>query len=242
MWKGLATEDILYFGRTTDQGDKRYIRLTWKDLDKAPYDLFKSCLDKPISAYKEVDEKWFSWQPNNLLTYHAFTILEVENVGWFGEKLFIMIERCTETVQLLYGLGSEVELFVSQFYANGQQRNTHQCSSQPRVKLSSSVTVRQLIEWMDKAVAKNWGPYNLLAKNCQHFASDLQRFLHNPRQAQEHMWNEKEIMVKSLRPDVANLDKFLDRLLGEHTEPEQESSLANQSHRSPRFLLVCLTT
>lgn len=196
MWKGMETTDIAYFGRKTNGGTKRYIKLTWHDLEKPPNSLFWGNLDKPIAAFTEVDEKWFSWQPNSLITYHAFIILEIDNAGWFGEKLFILLERCSDSLQLLFGLGAEVHLFVRQFYANGRPRNVRQCTPQPRKELTKLVTMRMLLEWMDTVVARDWRPYNLLAKNCQHFVAEVETYLLDPTEVWRRHRVRKELQDK----------------------------------------------
>jgi len=199
MWRGWESIDVCYFGRRAKSGSKRYIKLTWRALDEPPYNLLWSYLDLPVTAFTEVDEKWFAWQPDSLITYHAFTILEVEQAGWFGESLFVLMERCNNNIQLLYGCGDEVHIFLQQFYANGRQRNVKQCLPQPRQKLTKLVTLRHVIEWLDNVVAKEWQPYNLLAENCQHFAENLQHFLQNPKLA----WRKvprKDLEPQPLRP------------------------------------------
>jgi len=181
MWRGWDTSDTCYFGRMTKRGTKRYIKCAWKDLDEAPFSLLWSYLDMPIAAFTEVNEKWFAWQPNSAITYHAFTILEIENAGWLGQTMYLLLERCNNNLQMLFGSGEEVHLFMQQFYANGRARNVEQFLYQPRQRLNKVVTLRQFLEWLDNVVAREWQPYNLLAENCQHFVADMQRFLLNPR-------------------------------------------------------------
>lgn len=179
MWKGPENKETAYFGRMVE-GYSKYVRLTWKDLTGPPYHLFWECLHKPVVAFTEIDEAWFSWQPSGLITYHAFVIMEVEKAGWFGEKLFIMIERCSDSLQLLFGRGKEAHVFIQQFYTSGRQRNVSQCTKKPRRAAHPDVTVYALIKWLDTCVSKAWRNYGLVTNNCQHFVAEVQKFLLDP--------------------------------------------------------------
>lgn len=156
-----------------DHGDERHIRLTRLQLSGRPE--MGSFENRVITAFTEVRQPYWTSQPSSWITYHAFTILELDDGA-----CFLLCERKTDFLELVFGSVNIKFPFMKAFRAMGPGRNLARCVDQPRHPLGTRVTVRQLLGWLDGPVEENWKPYDLMSTNCQHFAAELQSFLVDP--------------------------------------------------------------
>lgn len=173
---GEPTDNERFYKFQDETGLERWVRLS-RLMPGGPPDLGPH-LNKIITAFTEVRQPYWSLQPRSWITYHAFTILEIDNGA-----LYILCERKTDMLELVFG---EIHIpmgFMKAFRAVGPGRNPRRCVEEPRQPLSTRITVRQLLGWIDGPVEEAWKAYDLLQSNCQHFAHDLQMFLLDPSRA-----------------------------------------------------------
>lgn len=160
-----------------DQGMEGVLRVktTVHKLREPPYNLLGKDVQRTITAFTEVRQPYWHLQPESWITYHAFTILEVD-----GGVLYILLERKTDMLEMVIGEENIPLCIMKAFRAVGGGRNMRLCIEQPRQELRIRTTLYQLLEWIDGPVEENWQHYDLLNANCQHFARDLQQFLLKP--------------------------------------------------------------
>lgn len=170
---GEANEFERFYRFVGDKGEERWIRLARLQLHGPPQ--LGNYLNRTITGFREVRQPYWVGQPHSWITYHAFTILELD----MGQAL-MMCERKTDMLELVFGEAGIQFPFMKAFRAMGPGRNPGRCFEEPRVACSSRITVRQLLDWLDGPVEENWKPYNLVEANCQHFSAELQTFLLNP--------------------------------------------------------------
>lgn len=157
------------------------LKATTHKLTGSPEGLVRRYLDKPIVAFTESRQHFWSFQPSDWITYHVSTILEVEGPG--SDKLFILIERVDDRLEVMLGLGAVTRTFLMEFRATGKCRQTARCFQQPRQLVAPRVTVRRLFEWLGNSLARRWQPYHMLQNNCQHVADEVQQYVRDPRGA-----------------------------------------------------------
>lgn len=160
-----------------DRGSKGVLRVktTLQKLREPPYNLLGRDLQRTITAFIEVRQPYWQYQPGSWITYHAFVILELD-----GGAMFLLLEKKTDMLEMVIG---EPELpfgVMKAFRAVGGGRNVRLCTERPRQELHIRTSVYQLLEWMDGPVEEGWAHYDMLGSNCQHFARDLQDFLLKP--------------------------------------------------------------
>jgi len=170
---GEGTESERFYKFVGEHGNERWIKSSRLTLTGPP-DL-GTTLGGTITAFTEVRQPYWSVQPHNWITYHAFMILEIDHGA-----LFILCERKTDMLELVVGEINIPIAFMKAFRAVGPGRNPSRCVDEPRQVVSTKITVRQLLGWIDGQVEERWQPYDLLKSNCQHFAADLQSFLLDP--------------------------------------------------------------
>lgn len=146
-------------------------------------EFLKKFFDRPIVAFTEMRQNFWAYQPESWITYHVSTILEVD--GPSGEKLFVLIERVDDRLEIMIGVGFVARSFMLEFRATGKPRRADRCFQQPRQIIRPSVSLRLLFEWLGNHLAKKWKPYHILQSNCQHIAQDIQDFLVAPGEFQK---------------------------------------------------------
>jgi len=151
------------------------VRNSIVQLREPPYLLLGRDAHRMITAYMEVRQPYWRLQPNNWITYHSFTILEID-----GGVLFMLIERKTDLLEIVIGDPGIPLQIMKAFRAHGGGRNPSLCIDQPRKKLQTRVSVHQLLEWIDGPVEESWQHYDMLSANCQHFSTALHDFLTEP--------------------------------------------------------------
>lgn len=170
---GEASECERYYKFVGENNEERWIRLTRLQLSGPPP--LGSYLNRVITAFTEVRQPYWMSQPSSWITYHAITILELD-----GGSSFMVCERKTDMLELVFGEVNIQFPLMKAFRAMGPGRNPSRCVEEPRQALSTRITVRQLLGWIDGPVEENWKPYHLIKANCQHFAAELQAFLRDP--------------------------------------------------------------
>lgn len=151
------------------------MRTSLQKLKEPPYSLLGKDLQRTITAFTEVRQPYWHYQPESWITYHAFTILEVD-----GGAMFLLLEKKTDMLEMVVGDPQIPGGVMKAFRAVGGGRNIRLCSELPRQELKIRTTVYQLLEWIDGPVEEGWKHYDMLSANCQHFARDVQRFLLKP--------------------------------------------------------------
>lgn len=172
--KGESSDTVRYYGLSMDDKIK-YIKMTHHSLTGPPYDLFEEHLEGIITAFTETRQHFWAFQPRSWITYHNFTVLDID-----GQGFFILCEKISHHLEIMFGEGTGPRSFVKEYRATGFPRQIERCFDQPTAPLTSSITVRQLIMWMDGPLRKRWEPYDILLSNCQHFASKLHKFVEKP--------------------------------------------------------------
>jgi len=178
--KGEESETIRYYGLFQPGHGMRFLRMARMSLMRPPDLVLKDWLQGSITAFTEYRQRFWSFQPSSWLTYHNFTILEV-NCG----ALHILLERVSDKLEIVVGSGggntpeqsSVVSNFMQEYRSTGQLRNLARCYAEPKTQLRSKVTLHQLLRWLDGPVRSRWVPYSLLQSNCQHFQAELHHFL-----------------------------------------------------------------
>jgi len=170
---GEGTESERFYKFVSEHGNERWIKSSRLVLTGPPG--LGSILSGTITAFTEVRQPYWTVQPDNWITYHAFMVLEIDHGA-----LFILCERKTDMLEVVVGEVNIPMAFMKAFRAVGPGRNPARCFDEPRREVSTKVTVRQLLGWIDGPVEEGWQPYDLLKANCQHFVADLQSFLLNP--------------------------------------------------------------
>mmetsp|Transcript_72253 Transcript_72253/g.202794 ORF Transcript_72253/g.202794 Transcript_72253/m.202794 type:complete len:380 (+) Transcript_72253:97-1236(+) len=140
-----------------------------------PPELSGSLLSRTITAFIEVRQPHWAKQPRSWPTYHAYTVLEVDN-GW----QYIICERKSDMLELIIGSENMPLLFMKALRATGAGRDPSRSADEPRTPVTSRITVRQFLGWIDGPVEETWQPYDMLQANCQHFSALCQRFLLDP--------------------------------------------------------------
>lgn len=128
-----------------------------------------------ITAYVEVRQPYWRHQPNYWITYHSFTILEID-----GGVMYMLIERKTDLLEIVIGDSGIPLQIMKAFRANGGVRNPSLCIDQPRKELQTRISVHQLLEWMNGPLEESWQHYDMFNANCQHFSSALHDFFLDP--------------------------------------------------------------
>lgn len=172
--KGEESETVRFYGLPTPVGTK-FLKVTRLLLTGPPDAVLSKHLDKRIVAFQETRQHFWSFQPKNWITFHNFTILEIA-----GSQLYLLLEKVSNKLEIMMGEGQVPLSFMREYRATGHARYLTRCFSQPRQTLSSQITLRRLLRWIDGPLARRWQPYSLLQANCQHFAQDLHQFLLTP--------------------------------------------------------------
>lgn len=152
-----------------------HVKTTVHKLRGPPLDLLGKDVQRPITAFTEIRQPYWKFQPESWITYHAFTILEVDNGAFF-----LLLERKTDMLEIVIGDADIPLSAMKAFRAFGGGRNLSLCVEQCRQELGIRTTVFQLLEWIDGPVEENWQHYDLFNSNCQHFAQELQQYLLHP--------------------------------------------------------------
>jgi len=163
---------------TFDRGaeeDLLCVRNSIVQLREPPYLLLGKDVHRMITAYIEVRQPYWRFQPDNWITYHSFTILEID-----GGAMFMLVERKTDLLEMVIGDSGIPLQIMKAFRAHGGGRNPSLCIDQPRMELQTRITVHQLLEWIDGPVEESWQHYDMLNANCQHFSTALHEFLTEP--------------------------------------------------------------
>jgi len=178
--EGTDTERFYKF--VGEQGNKRWIKSTRLALTGPP-DL-GGLLSGTITAFTEVRQPYWTVQPHSWITFHSFMVLEIDHGA-----LFIVCERKTDMLELVVGEVNIPMAFMKAFRAVGPGRNPSRCIDEPRREVTTRITVRQLLGWIDGPVEERWQPYDLLKANCQQFVAHLQSFLLDPSSPEHHAEN-----------------------------------------------------
>mmetsp|Transcript_103286 Transcript_103286/g.296518 ORF Transcript_103286/g.296518 Transcript_103286/m.296518 type:complete len:381 (-) Transcript_103286:43-1185(-) len=177
-----ANEGERFYKFIDENGKERWIKSSRMLLSEPPD--FGSDLSRTITAFTEVRIPYWTSQPHSWITYHAFTLLELDH-----GQMFAMCERKTDMLELVVGKVEIPMAFFKAFRAMGPGRNPGRCAQEPRQPVTSRISLRQLLGWIDGPVEERWVPYDLLKANCQHFAADLQSFLLDPAAPEHHSEN-----------------------------------------------------
>jgi hypothetical protein len=179
---GEGNECERFYKFVGDKGIERWMKSTRLSLTGPP-DLGVT-LNGTITAFTEVRQPYWAVQPHSWITYHAFVVLEIDHGA-----LFVLCERKTDMLELVVGEVGIPLAFMKAFRAVGPGRNPSRCVEEPRRMITTRITVRQLLGWLDGPVEERWKPYDLLKANCQHFVADLQSFLLEPSSPDHHADN-----------------------------------------------------
>lgn len=171
------TEKIRFYALANGCG-QRILKTTRHELIGPPNYLVEPYLDYKIEAFMEQRQHFWTFQPESWMTYHVSTILEVDCPR--NEKLFILIERIDDKLEIMFGVGYVPRSFMLEFRATGKCRQCDRCFQQPRQAVKPRVTVRRLFEWFGNNLARRWQPYHILHANCQHVAEEVQRYVRDP--------------------------------------------------------------
>lgn len=153
-----------------------------------------------ISGFTEWRQKLSDkqvWTPS--VFYHPLLVLEAHG------GLRICIERYHGRLELSFGTGTLVPFFAEQYHAGGCRRATA-CYKHEHVEVTSGTTVGELVSWLSGPLAKAREGYDLLRSNCQHFAEDLARFLHDPKEMQAAAGKDRELVLRAVREFGSTLE------------------------------------
>ena len=67
------------------------------------------------------------------------------------------------------------------------------------------------LDWISGPLAMVWKPYSLLSSNCQHYASDLQAFLSDPKSS-ENLKSDRQIVRVAVAHDGRRLSLVAEEL------------------------------
>lgn len=171
------TDYIHFYALANSTGGHRILKVVRHELCGPPDHLMGKYLDHKIVAYTEQRQHFWAYQPESWVTYHVCTIFEVD---CSGNKLFILIERVDDKLEIMFGMGYVPRSFMLELRATGKHRRSDRCHKQPRQVVAPRVTVRRLFEWLGHSLARRWQPYHILHSNCQHVAEELQRYVRDP--------------------------------------------------------------
>lgn len=172
-----ATDRHRYYALAAGQ-QQHVLKQTKQFLCGPPEHLAGPYLDAKIVAYTEQRQHFWAFQPESWLTYHVSTIFEVERPRY--EKLFVLVERIDDKLEISLGVGNLPKSFMLEFRATGKQRKSDRCFQQPRQVVVPRVTLRHFFEWLTRSLSKRWQPYHILHSNCQHVADELQNYVRDP--------------------------------------------------------------
>lgn len=194
--QGQESESVRYYGIPLGPpGQVKYLKMERVPLAGPPDIFLKKWLDSPLTGYIEYRQRFWSFQPQSWLTYHNFSILEVD----YG-KLVILAERVSDKLELMIGEGALASSFMREYRSTGQLRNIARCSPEPYQRLMGRTTLLELLRWFDGPVARSWQPYNLLSSNCQHFQDALHGFLLTAGE-RSGMAQDRAMMLEGIRQD-----------------------------------------
>lgn len=177
----LATWPDVVLSRLVVNGEGKPIALRYEDLR----DLLEPVWLQYIRSYAELRIYFaasrFVALPPPLGMHHTVVLLDLGDCGYN-----ISVEKFHDSLELMIGERVPMRAHVSRVRATGARRTVPPgCSIQlePSVALGPDadmppVCVGDLFHWILGPVRKAWRPYNLVYANCQHFAGDLQQFLH----------------------------------------------------------------
>lgn len=174
---GEETEDIHFYVLANGHGEN-ILRVANLQLQGPPDTFLQAYWDRPIVAFMEMRQNFWTFQPDSWITYHVCTILEVDVPG--SDKLFILVERVDDRLEIMLGKGYIPRSFMMEFRATGRSRRSDRCVQKPRQVVAPRVTVRRFFEWLGSNMSKRWQPYHILESNCQHVAEDVQSFIVDP--------------------------------------------------------------
>jgi len=178
------TDETRFYVLANGHGEN-ILRVTRQQLRGPPEAFVAPYFDRPIVAFMEMRQNFWSFQPDSWITYHVSTILEVDCPG--RDKLFILIERVDDRLEIMLGVGYIPRSFMLEFRATGTSRRSDKCYQQQRQVVAPNVTVRRFFEWVGTALVRRWQPYHILQSNCQHVAEEVQRFIRDPNNYQSNM-------------------------------------------------------
>mmetsp|Transcript_171062 Transcript_171062/g.548188 ORF Transcript_171062/g.548188 Transcript_171062/m.548188 type:complete len:320 (-) Transcript_171062:82-1041(-) len=174
---GEEMEDIRYYVLANGFGHN-VLKVENLNLVGPPVGFLGKYIERPIIAVTEMRQHFWAFQPESWITYHVCTILEVDGVE--ADKLFILIERVDDRLEIMLCVGHIPRSFMLEFRATGRPRRSDKCFQQPRQIVAPIVSVRRLFEWIGTSMANNWKPYHILQSNCQHISEELQSFIRDP--------------------------------------------------------------
>jgi len=174
---GEEMEDIRYYVLANGLGHN-VLKVENLNLVGPPAGFLGKFIERPIIAVTEMRQHFWAFQPESWITYHVSTILEVDGVD--ADKLFILIERVDDRLEIMLCVGHIPRSFMMEFRATGRPRRSDKCFQQPRQIVAPIVSVRRLFEWIGTSLANNWKPYHILQSNCQHINEELQSFIRDP--------------------------------------------------------------
>eukprot|EP00930_Biecheleria_cincta_P105534 TRINITY_DN9829_c1_g1_i1.p1 TRINITY_DN9829_c1_g1~~TRINITY_DN9829_c1_g1_i1.p1 ORF type:complete len:451 (-),score=79.75 TRINITY_DN9829_c1_g1_i1:48-1400(-) len=235
--KGQETETTRYYGLFQPGHGMRFLRMERMSLLRPPDFVLKDWLQGSITAFTEYRQRFWSFQPSSWLTYHNFTILEVN-----GGALHILMERVSDQLEIMVGSGSGstpeqssvVSNFMQEYRSTGQLRNLARCYAEPKTVLRSKVTLQQLLRWLDGPVRSRWVPYSLLQSNCQHFQAELHQFLLSHVDP-----NERHLLPMATTPALALQDprQILDTV---RTDPRAFQLASKELQQDRNFILAAI--
>jgi len=174
---GEETEDNRFYVLANGHGEN-ILRVSRRHLRGPPESFIPDYIDRPIVAFTEMRQNFWSFQPDSWITYHVSTILEVDCPG--RDKLFILVERVDDRLEIMLGVGYIPRSFMLEFRATGTSRKSDRCFQQPRQMVAPNVTMRRFLEWVGTSLSRRWQPYHILQSNCQHVSEDVQGFIRDP--------------------------------------------------------------
>merc|ERR1719401_1974189 len=125
-----------------------------------PYYLMEKHLEKKVTSFTELRQSFFSYQPDDWITYHSYTIIEVG-----GGDFFLAMEKKTTRLEFMFCEGQLCRGILKDFRAAGGVRDLNKCRELPREEVANGPTLRDVLDWVDGPLAEHWRPYDMLRSN-----------------------------------------------------------------------------
>lgn len=173
--EGKPTDTEQYYTFELEGSNPLVVKNTLHELSGPPEHLLGRNIHRNITAFIEVRQPYWGCQPDWWITYHSLILLEVDDGA-----LYILCERKTDALEMVIGeLGIPLDCMKA-LRVYGPGRDLQRCIEQKREPLSVIITIHDFFIWLDGPLEEQWGPYDLLTANCQHFTGDVKGFLRDP--------------------------------------------------------------
>ncbi|CAE8693166.1 unnamed protein product [Polarella glacialis] len=116
QYKGEESASVRYYA-LFKHGSERFLRMERMALSGLPELELASWLDSPITAVTEHRQRFWTFQPDSWLTYHNFSILEID-----GGRGYLLAERVSDKLEIMFGEGMHSLSFMREYRSTGQIR------------------------------------------------------------------------------------------------------------------------